>query len=337
MKHRGTDRSGFTLVELLVVIAIIGILVALLLPAVQAAREAARRSQCVNNLKQVGLAIVNYESAKRELPPGRITCEVGSVYREWCDETPDTIDDRGVTSGFVLLLPYMEEQALFDQSGIGTPTTIWFYNGAWETIPERVNVVETRVQSLVCPSDTSGAISESAIDADIVPATGSYAFVMGINGPEYQGSAPVKHLNTGVFQYHRVFEARQITDGMSKTIFVGEVREGDKPWNGNVWSQALRHTHSLRSTENPLNTPPNTANLALATRMIHQGQYALNGAFGSEHPGGANFVFGDGHVEFFTDDIESVLYNASATMRCGDGAGEPGDCNRDFNTDWRWD
>lgn len=336
MDCRLKTRTGFTLVELLVVIAIIGILIALLLPAVQSAREAARRTQCTNNLKQLGLAIVNYESSRRELPPGRLTCEIGSVYTQWCSGIPDTADDRGVASGFVMLLPYMEEQALFDAAGTDTDSMIWRYNGDWRTVPERVSVVEARPDALVCPSDNSTGIYEPSLDSDVQQATASYAFVMGINGPTYQGSAPVKHLNTGVFQYRRVFELRQVTDGLSKTIFVGEVREGDKPWNGNVWSQGLRHAHSLRSTENPLNTTPNTTDLSIATRMIQDGQYALNGAFGSDHPGGGNFVFGDGHVEFFSDDIDSILYNASATMRCGDGVGEPGDCNEDFNSDWRW-
>src|SRR6476646_10711529 len=96
------DSSGFTLVELLVVIAIIGVLVAMLLPAIQSAREAARRSQCTNNLKQLGIAIQNYESARKELPPGHRMTKVGT-----------DIDSLG--SWVTVILPYLEESALFSQ------------------------------------------------------------------------------------------------------------------------------------------------------------------------------------------------------------------------------
>src|SRR5947207_3175804 len=112
--HRGNvpmaARRGFTLVELLVVIAIIGILVALLLPAIQSAREAARRSQCVNNLKQWGLAALNHESALKAFPPGASGC-----YHKTDPNCPCT-DDKQChrASGFVMMLPYMEETALYN-------------------------------------------------------------------------------------------------------------------------------------------------------------------------------------------------------------------------------
>lgn len=313
MRHR----KGFTLVELLVVIAIIGILVALLLPAVQAAREAARRMECTNNLKQIGIALANYELNNREYPPGRPTCELNGGYCDVFEEIPQEIRTRA--SGFVLLLPYIEEQALFDNAGIGTDEVIWGYTDLWRSIPERVRVVETRPQAFVCGSDPSEAVSlDSESDSTGVRrATGSYAFVSGINGPSFGWLLPAKVTNTGVFMYLRRIEERNITDGLSKTMLVGEVRESHTPDGRNEWAQAYRHGDSLRSTENPLNFPP-----AGPGGESFGSSIALRGVFGSEHPGGANFVFGDGHVEFVLDTIDSFLYDAYATIACGDGLGE---------------
>ncbi len=110
---RNNGRIGFTLVELLVVIAIIGMLVTLLLPAVQSAREAARRSACSNNLKQIGLALTNYEGAIGAYPPGRMGCN--GCQQDVCTDNPGY--QRPATSGFVMLLPMLEEQGLYDQFG----------------------------------------------------------------------------------------------------------------------------------------------------------------------------------------------------------------------------
>lgn len=126
MKHshlqHERSQQGFTLVELLVVIAIIGILVALLLPAVQAAREAARRAQCTNNLKNIGLAMVNYESSKRAFPAGRYGCDTFGT--DICSGVAQ--EDRVGPSAFVAILPYLEEVSLFDQFSQNN-----FKNGPW--------------------------------------------------------------------------------------------------------------------------------------------------------------------------------------------------------------
>ena len=190
-------RLGFTLVELLVVIAIIGILVALLLPAVQAAREAARRSQCTNQLKQIALAMANYESSFKVFPPGRM----GSDCSDYSGLAPTTgafakmdIQRQG-TSGFAMLLPQLEQQALYDQfgwqlgtinpadCGIGPSTANWR-----QTIPNYVQVLQTRPPAFVCPSSTDDEFTRTA--AGVVSTefpTGSYALCSGSNGPS-QGS-----------------------------------------------------------------------------------------------------------------------------------------------------
>ena len=121
---RSNQRTGFTLVELLVVIAIIGILIALLLPAVQAAREAARRMQCVNNLKQHTLGIANFEVAKGTLPPGRLGCDgsSGDPFGFGCDEfSPSSVGYSGI-SMFAMILPQLELQSLYDGLGVGKNT-----------------------------------------------------------------------------------------------------------------------------------------------------------------------------------------------------------------------
>ena len=327
-------REGFTLVELLVVIAIIGILVALLLPAIQAAREAARRSQCTNNLKQIGLAIINYETAVKEYPPGRLNCDAGSPYFDCRNDLVDQ-NARSSMSGFVLILPYLEEQALFDQAGIDQVDAIWRWNATWKSNPARVAVVETRPPVYVCPSSTSLPIAETRADTsqftDVAIATGTYAFAHGKRGPSWMAdTAPlyVKTRNTGVFNYFRKVSPRQITDGLSNTMFAGEVLQAHTTGNRNIWSYGARLLDSMRTTECPLNTPPSSQDCDFFP-VVPPGSppQVENGAFGSEHPGGANFVFGDGRVDFILDSIADELYQAGATIACQDGLeGSPVDC-----------
>jgi prepilin-type N-terminal cleavage/methylation domain-containing protein len=215
-------RAGFTLVELLVVIAIIGVLVALLLPAVQAAREAARRSQCSNNLKQIGLALHNHLSAKRVFPAGRLGCdgEVGTP----CGGV--AAEDRVGPSGFVALLPFLEQQPLFNQFAIGD-----FVDGPWLTaagssttawIPRYVEALKSRPEVFVCPSDNpelccptyGGDIivgKSHFLRPDDCAATGNYAFSLGTDGPPANGQ--MKFRNDGAF----FFTYTSMTANSSKT------------------------------------------------------------------------------------------------------------------------
>jgi len=296
---------SFTLIELLVVIAIIAILIALLLPAVQQAREAARRTQCKNNLKQIGLAFANYESTHKIYPPGRLGCD--GISTGPCNGNPNFT--RVGLSAFVMLLPQLEATNLynqFDKNDIawGTTTTWMAANKA---------AVETRPNFYVCPSDVSKA---SKLLNGLNCATGSYALVHGTMGPSNGISGEMKVSNTGAFNYKTPYAVRDFIDGLSSTIFVGEVQDAHADNSQNVWTVGSRHLDCLRTTENPINTPPGTG--------ITTSPYGvpLNGAFGSEHVGGAQFLFGDGHVSFLSENLSLVVYQALSTRANGEVVGE---------------
>lgn len=183
-------RRAFTLVELLVVIAIIGILIALLLPAVQAAREAARRSQCTNNLKQLGLALHNYHDTYQKFPPRKQESHVGYSNRH---------------SGFIALLPFFEQGAMYDQIKAGDATygpfgpTAWTGWAPWDVAPS----------VLTCPSATSTGVWTYAVN---------YAFSVGDTITGNRDATTVR----GLFPRHNGVNMKDITDGTSNTIAMSE-------------------------------------------------------------------------------------------------------------------
>jgi prepilin-type N-terminal cleavage/methylation domain-containing protein/prepilin-type processing-associated H-X9-DG protein len=337
-------RCAFTLVELLVVIAIIGILVALLLPAVQAAREAARRAQCINNQKQLVLAVHEFENTKKYFPPGRKGCDgwintaaVGNV----CDQAVAGTDMYGANMGqsgasvWAQILPQLEDQALYDLLHVDD-IAIWHPSSTgWYTNDDVKKAIRQRPEAIVCPSDDFQASSKYAHDiplrvADQLQiATGSYAACSGTVGPP---NTDPKYTNTGVFLYAKHLGSRQITDGLSKTFFLGESIHGDVAESSNIWTHGVR-CNSLRTTASPLNTPPGiNGGVGLMDNAVHGAPapdpekgctWCANCAFASKHPGGANFAFGDGHVEFISDSIDFDTYQWLSTRAEGETVSSP--------------
>jgi prepilin-type N-terminal cleavage/methylation domain-containing protein/prepilin-type processing-associated H-X9-DG protein len=297
-------RSGFTLVELLVVIAIIAVLIGLLLPATQKVREAAARTKCQNNLKQIALAIAQYEDVYKRYPHGRMGCD--GITNGPCAGIPDPSPRRNGVSGFVQILPFLEAENLYKQFDMSDPA--WSINQTTWVAKNKAGV-EARPAFYVCPSDVSRPfVATGGLNA----ATGSYAFVHGSVGPSRGIDGNMKVANNGMFNYMVAHTRQQMTDGASNTALVGETVDAHTDLSRNIWSQAGRHESSLRSMDNPPNTRPGTG--------VTTSPYGipLYGGFGSEHPGGVNFAFADGSVRFVRDTIGLPAYKAMATRAGGE-------------------
>jgi prepilin-type N-terminal cleavage/methylation domain-containing protein len=189
MTFPSNNRRAFTLVELLVVIAIIAILVSLLLPAVNSARESARRTQCMNQVRQLGLAAINYESANRKFSPG-IVDDDQNAQEAW-------------HSGFVYLLPFLEETALHDQYDLEQP---------WSSV-DNLLVGQNTISGLQCPSNNSFVVDDGGVSG----AATDYAFSKGNRA--YLCGEPA---GNGLFDINSATKVGKISDGLSKTIAFGE-------------------------------------------------------------------------------------------------------------------
>jgi len=209
MKSR---RRGFTLIELLVVIAIIGVLVALLLPAVQAAREAARRSQCINNLKQIGLGLHNYQSAIGSFPPGAAMQPKQAGIAQWSE-------GWGEWSALSMMLPYLEQKPLYDS------INFMMINNHDVGGTANATAYNTIVNSFLCPSDgQAGKSSTNNYHACV--GTSTYDW-WGGQGSEMPTPAWKDHRPTsGIFQKYDSNDIRDVTDGTSSTIAFSEVMVG---------------------------------------------------------------------------------------------------------------
>lgn len=353
--HRIVRRMsrGFTLVELLVVIAIIAVLVALLLPAVNAAREAARRIQCVNQEKQLMLAVLNFEGATRALPPGGLISPIASGANPLCTDygtsTDSCFDFKGIRGGktyswIVLILPYIEENALFTQFDMKTPTlNIWNLPA---TANNPGNPQAQSIPSLVCPSDgASGPLYNGTGTGVSNPrmkffAKGNYAGYVSAVHANHQRLFPGAF---GGFEPGKAVgqKLRQVKDGMSKTIGVTEVRTLDKEWDTRgTWALPFPGAaiialdwHPIQGAEYtaPYRPDPNDANsaqtpnkfggsivdqlvgclepvYARGKRMPCANAQYLSNAPRSNHTGGVVGASLDGHVGFITDNIDSLVF-----------------------------
>ena len=193
------------------------------------------------------------------------------------------------------------------------------HNPTWYDNSAMAQCVTARPETFVCPSSSS----EPTIDftparaAEVGPpqvATGSYALCTGSLGPSHASGSVPKCANDGMFMYVVRRKVGQITDGTSKTLAAGEVTDSHKKGGLNLWSLALRHRSSLRSTEVPMNTPIGLG----AQDEDPPSEEASNGCFSSDHGGGAHFVFVDGHVRFLSENIDHITNNAYATIAKGE-------------------
>jgi prepilin-type N-terminal cleavage/methylation domain-containing protein/prepilin-type processing-associated H-X9-DG protein len=278
--------AGFTLIELLVVIAIIAVLIALLLPAVQSAREAARRAQCTNNLKQLGLAAMNYESANGCYPPNSVGFGNG-----------------GSNGVFVRMLPFYEQAALFNA----------YNNSTIVTDPSNITIAGVSISALLCPSDPNMAFKVNLSGPDPFGFTanlgGEYNYVLP-PGTWFQAqtsyswmSGPIVHIAPGAMGIifdNGVSTIASVTDGTSNTILFDECAVGWIPESVaqanlifNLWN--FEDTTDSEYAPNP-------------RRYIPQSQYTgiiPDFSSSSMHPGGVNVGFADGSVHFIKDSISS--------------------------------
>lgn len=265
------SRSGFTLVELLVVIAIIGILVGMSLPAVQQVREAVRRSTCMNNLAQLGLAIHNYELSWEHFPAG-VQNETG----------PITADEVGKDVGFlVLLLPYI------DQYGIANNFDIEAGTYAAANAPARLRTIGL----LICPS--SGDLDKLN--------TAKTAGLTNYAGCHHGSETPIDLKNNGLLFLNSKIKYFDIKDGSSNTVLLGEKLSGttDLGWASGTRS-SLRNTSELLSVRQWISLQRGPQDESAALDFV--------GGFGSYHPGGSSFCFADGSVRFLRTGINATLF-----------------------------
>jgi prepilin-type N-terminal cleavage/methylation domain-containing protein/prepilin-type processing-associated H-X9-DG protein len=342
MPSTSRRRSAFTLIELLVVIAIIAILIGLLLPAVQKVREAAARSKCSNNLKQIALALQNYHSANDKLPPA------GTGY-SWCYSAAGGPGDKQIynSNGLVLLLPYMEQDNLFRRFNLNeasattgaNPGSPWQnYNATTASVVGDPNkngngaIASTVANIFICPSDNNlplgrlagihygpggagSALQGAATNYDFITSDTDFSIC------NYWRTAGPKRR---IFGENSTTTITQITDGTSNTLMVGETTK----WhvNGAAFAWAYRtwvmtgvdpgtsdpgiNLWHLPNVDPGWRSPPYTPVVGrLRTWWA---------AAGSLHPNGCHFAFADGSVRFLDQSVNSQTLEALCTMGGGE-------------------
>ena len=308
-----SQQKGFTLIELLVVIAIIGVLIGLLLPAVQKVRGAAARLQCANNLKQIGLAMMNYESTYRTFPSGYLDNMTTNPPNSAATSNPDPIIGWGWGT---LILPYLEQESLYKSININSIAMNNTYAG---TIAFR----KTVIKSFLCTSDDSGlnTFTISGTGGNFELAKSSYA---GVNG-----QAELADFDTafglGMFLRGRGVSIAEVTDGLSNTLFVGErSSKSAKQAVGTLpgvctWVGA--HPGGDLDGETPalyiLGWTGDPSSPAKPNMPEPDGSFHPE-SFTSRHSGGVNFLLGDGSVRFITDSISGQTWVKLGTRQGGE-------------------
>jgi len=300
-------RAGFTLIELLVVISIIGVLVALLLPAVQAAREAARRAQCVNNLKQIGIALHGYHDQQNTFPPGYV-----SAFSPANDSPFTAQNDIGTGWAWgAMILPQMEQGPLFN--AINFNLSIHYKENDTASL--------TKISSYLCPSDTTllqVPIRDQSNSTTVDTAAG--ANYVGMYGVGEIGAAPGR--GTGIFFRNSRIGLTDITDGSSNTFMVGERSHNLSyvTWTARSIGGWLFTTSSFEGGTDTFQPGAEQCwTQVLGPIGISDGNRTPNNPrahvedYWSLHPGGVNFLMGDGSVRLIKNTINPAPYRALAT------------------------
>jgi prepilin-type N-terminal cleavage/methylation domain-containing protein/prepilin-type processing-associated H-X9-DG protein len=338
---RSSHRQAFTLIELLVVIAIISVLIGLLLPAVQKTRESAARIKCTNNLKQIGLALHNYNDAYGMFPPGYVDGNTNP------NSTPN--NDVGPGWGWAtFILPYMEQNNVYTQINLGV--------GVGLGVNAQVSQLPLKIYQ--CPSDSnqqtvtiwdstfSNPIAQVA-HANYIGCDGWVECFNGCGGNPQPGvgadglSGNFGPAGVGIFYRNSKNTVESVTDGMSNTIFVGERSSDHSPstWTGAVTGGRCPAWMATQPYTTP-NTPPSQAPIGpngSAYDNADWGEALIFGHCNATHlpsadapfydpdtfysmhtPRGANFVFGDGSVHFLASTIDPLTYQYLATIAGGE-------------------
>jgi len=334
MRHlQQSRRPAFTIIELLVVIAIVAILIALILPAVQGAREAARRMQCSNNLKQLGLALHSYESTHRVFPPSELNsygdagCDPGEVAVE---DNPSACTDY--ESWTVLCLPFMEQTAL---------TAEYDYESPWCSLKNR-KAISTPLAIFNCPStpasdrvDRFHVVGAAATDYGSVNRVDKAVFsdVFGV-------PIPSQSSRQGALAEYKANRAAEITDGMSNTLMLAEcaARPGayvfgramtDDQFQAYTDDEIVRHGSSLVAHDGIGWADPDAGFHVKGVRgdgVTVYGPVFINGINAGEtysfHSGGAQTLLSDGSVHFLSENIDAWVYVSLCTRSGGEVVGE---------------
>jgi prepilin-type N-terminal cleavage/methylation domain-containing protein/prepilin-type processing-associated H-X9-DG protein len=344
--RRARARRAFTLVELLVVIAIIGILIALLLPAVFAAVETARRAQCLNNVKQVTLAMTQYEQVHKQLPinwgvapSGNVAADGGLSASPTSDSYPGTIGHSWLT----MILPQIDRGPLFQKVKFGAPAGYKYPPGDGSQF-DNPSVAMTTINTYLCPSDTAtsrmsrqmfgtgnfgvtnfksvaGANWFVSVNPYGQPDTGTpVVWKLGRNANKPDG---LDHGNGIVCRGASAAPAggavitttADIRDGLSKTFAVGEALPSDCPWSAWYWFDGATATCGIKlNYKNPNDFPSRPS----GGYSAWQADWQYNYTFRSRHTGGGNFSMCDGSGHFVADTIDVAVYQALATIDGGE-------------------
>ena len=316
--------DGFTLVELLVVITIIGILIALLLPAVQSAREAARRLQCGNNLKQIGLAILNFEQAQRELPMGVMGWQPPGALG-WREFSPQ-----------VQILPYIEQSQLLEHD-------VDLMHRPYDTA-ENLWMIAQTIVIYCCPSDNAkgrAVYNRRYARSNYVACFGSDVWAPGCDAEGYDFGSVISGactdadlLTDGAFCIENPRIIADIRDGTSNTAVASEVLAGQKDtYDGSNWGSDFRGLWSLGDPGMAVymhrNTPNSSAGDLIDPRECSDSpgmpcdpscttnRVVQHAAARSFHPGGVQVVFADGHVAFYSDTVDATVWKWLAAIADG--------------------